>query len=311
MQTDAAAPVPEFVPEPVPGPIEPLRRVLRAVAADPAGGLRFLGRTLWMTAITLCIVPLHLATVAITGRSRWPRVYLRGVTRAIGIKVETRGLPLQRDVFFVGNHLSWTDPLALGGVTGTAFVAQDRIRDWPIFGRLCALNHTIFVSRTDRMQVASQVNDIRAAITDLRMLGLFPEGTTTNGRSLLPFKAPLFAVMVPPPHPMMIQCVLFDFDDAGKELAWIGTEAATQNAWRVLTRKGTYRLTIHFLPPFDPMALAGGRSTDSAASGRNAGSAASGRNAGSAASGRKAVSAECRRQLAAALSQSLGGAAIA
>ncbi len=284
MQTEAAAPLPEFIPEPVPGPIEALRRVARAIAGDPAGGLRFIGRTLWMTAITLWYVPLHLITVTLTGRSRWPRFYLRRVTRAIGIKVRTVGRPLKRDVFFVGNHLSWTDPLALGGVTGTAFVAQDRIRDWPVFGRLCALNHTIFVSRTDRMQVASQVSDIRAAITDLRMLGLFPEGTTTDGRSLLPFKAPLFAVMVPPPHPMMIQCVLFDFDEAGKDLAWIGLETATQNAWRVLTRKGTYDLTIHFLPPFDPMTLAGGR---------------------------KAVSAECRRQLAAALSESLGGVPIA
>ncbi|KPF73322.1 hypothetical protein IP88_09505 [alpha proteobacterium AAP81b] len=255
--------------------------------------MRFVGRTLWITALTLWYVPLHLIAVTLTGKSRWPKYYLRRVTRALGIKVATRGTPLRNDVFFVGNHLSWTDPLALGGVTGTAFIAQDRIRDWPIFGRLCALNHTIFVSRTDKMQVGTQVAEIRAAIADLHMLGLFPEGTTTDGRSLLPFKAPLFAVMVPPPHPTMIQCVLFDFDDAGRDLAWIGIETATQNAWRVLTRKGTYNLTIHFLEPFDPMAVAGGQGS------------------GIAASGRKAVSAECRRRLAGALSESLGGVAIA
>lgn len=279
-----AEPLPQFVPEPLPSVGGALAVVLREIAADPVGGLRFLGRTLWLVALTACYVPLHLAWEALGRTSPWPAPYLARVTRAIGIKVRTVGTPLTRDVFFVGNHLSWTDPLALGGVTGTAFIAQDRIRDWPLFGWLAGLNNTVFVSRTEKMQVGAQVAEIREAVAEHRMLGLFPEGTTTDGRSLLPFKAPLFAVMVPPPRPTMIQCVLFDFDDAGKDLAWIGVETAPRNAWRVLTRKGTYSLTLRFLEPFDPVALPGGR---------------------------KAVSAECRRQLAAALSDSLGGAPVA
>jgi len=168
---------------------------------------------------------------------------------------------------------------SLGGVTGTAFVAQDRIADWPVFGWLARLNHTVFVSRTDKMQVGEQIAQVRKVVATQRMLALFPEGTTTDGRSLLPFKTALFAVLVPPPVDVKIQTVLIDFDDDGRELAWIGVETAPQNAWRVLTRKGTITCRVHFHPPFDP-----GEHPN-----------------------RKAVSAECRRRIATALSASLGG----
>jgi 1-acyl-sn-glycerol-3-phosphate acyltransferase len=186
---------------------------------------------------------------------------------------------LKRDVMFVANHLSWIDIPALGGVTGTVFVAQDRIADWPVFGWLAKLNHTVFVSRTNRLAIGQQVADLRAAIARHPMLALFPEGTTTDGTQLLPFKAPLFAALDPPPPGLRIQPVVLDFDAVGRDLARIGVESAPANAWRVFRRKGNFDVTLHFLDPFDPATLPG----------------------------RKAVSAECRRMIAEKLSETLGG----
>lgn len=263
-----------------PGFFEGLRAFARTIAADPAGGLRLFGRALWIAVPSLILIPAHYLWRWLGLPSPWPRLFLALAARACGMKVRTTGTPLKRDVMFVGNHLSWIDIPALGGHTGTVFVAQDGINDWPVFGWLARLNDTVFVSRSDRLGVGEQVAALRAAIARHPMLTLFPEGTTTDGSHLLPFKAPLFAALDPPPPGMRIQPVVLDFDARGRKLAWIGTETAPENAWRVFSGKGSFGVTLHFLEPFDPAALPG----------------------------RKAVSAECRRRISGKLSEVLGGA---
>ena len=266
----------------IPGFFEGLWAFLRTIAADPAGGLRFCGRALWVIIPSLALVPAHYLWRGLGLPSPWPRLFLALTARACGMRVRTTGTPLRRDVMFIANHLSWIDIPALGGITGTVFVAQDGIKQWPVFGWLARLNDTVFVSRTDRLGVAEQVTALRAAIARHPMLTLFPEGTTTDGSHLLPFKAPLFAALDPPPPGLRIQPVVFDFDARGRELAWIGTETAPENAWRVFSGRGSFNVTLHFLEPFDPSTLPG----------------------------RKAVSAESRRRIAAKLSEVLGGATV-
>jgi 1-acyl-sn-glycerol-3-phosphate acyltransferase len=272
----------EFVPQPVPGFIEALRAFAATVSDDPMGGLRFSGRVLWIALPSLFLIPAHHLWRALGLASPWPRLFLRLTARACGMRVNIIGTPMQRDVLFVANHLSWIDIPALGGATGTVFVAQDRIKDWPVFGWLARLNDTVFISRTQRLLVGEQVAALREAIARHPMLALFPEGTTTDGAQLLPFKTPLFAALDAPPPGLRIQPVVLDFDAGGRELSWIGMETAPANAWRVFSRKGNFAVTLHFLDPFDPALL----------------------------SGRKAISAECRRRIATKLSETLGGVPI-
>ena len=243
-----------------------------------AGRLRAGGRILWLAALLAGTLPPH-ALWRLAGRpSPWPRRFLHGAARASGIHVEVIGEIPDRAVFLVANHLSWTDITIIGGLLETRFVAQDAIAGWPVIGRLAKLNDTIFVSRTDRSTAGDQVERLRAAVSGDRPVTLFPEGTTTDGRSLLPFKSVLFEGLSPPPRPLLIQPVLLDFDDAGKELAWIGTEGATASGLRTLSRRGSYRCRVHFLEPFDPATCAG----------------------------RKALTAEVRARIAAALSATTG-----
>jgi 1-acyl-sn-glycerol-3-phosphate acyltransferase len=114
------------------------------------------------------------------------------------------------------------------------------------------MNDTVFVNRAERLRVDEQVAALRAQFAARSKLALFAEGTTSDGRRLLPFKASLLAMLVPPPRPAYVQPVVIDCDETGCELAWIGMETGAQNAWRLLARKGTWRVRVHFLEPFDP-----------------------------------------------------------
>ena len=212
-------------------------------------------RVLWIATPLLFLLPLHIIWHQLKLPSPWAMLFLRIAARALGARVTVHGRPLRRDVFFVANHISWHDIPILAGITGSAFVAQDGVRNWPVIGWLAKLNRTIFISRTDKHNVAQQVAELREAIAENWSVTLFPEGTTSDGRGLLPFKQSLFATLAPPPKPMMIQPVLLDFGTDGPDIAWLGEETGWESAWRAFTRPGSYAVGVHFLEPFDPGAL--------------------------------------------------------
>jgi len=211
-------------------------------------GLRLLG----LAALTALSVVLHLAT-RLTGRhSPWPRRYLGLAGRIAGMDVSTTGTPRLHDVFYIANHVSWLDILVLAGRTGCAFVARDDLGKAPLVGWLAAQNNTILIRRHERSSVDGQIAAIRKAIAEHQPVCLFPEGTTGDGVSLLPFKAALFAVLLPPPRAIQVQPVFIDYGEASATIAWTGDEGGLANALRILGRKGRTRVVLHFLDAYDP-----------------------------------------------------------
>ena len=188
--------------------------------------------------------------------SPWPRRFLRRAARILGARTHVVGRPLRERVVFVSNHLSWLDIPLLGGATGTAFVSKMEVKHTPLVGLLADLNRTVYVSREDRLGVAGQVARIRDALDSVPAVTLFPEGTTSDGRVLLPFKAALLAMLEPPPPGVLVQPVRIDYGEA-RELAWVGNEPGVAHARRVLSRPGRFTATLHFLEPFDPAAIGG------------------------------------------------------
>ena len=184
--------------------------------------------------------------------SPWGAWFLAGAPRLYGIRVRVIGKLVQRDVVFISNHLSWTDALILGSLTGAVFVAQDGIARWPILCTICKLNDTIFVTRSDRIGVVDQINEMRKQFLRHRKLVLFPKGTCGDGRRLLPFKAPLFTMLTPSPPGAVLQPVVIDCDEAGRELAWLGMETGAENSWRLLAREGSWEARVHFFAPLEP-----------------------------------------------------------
>lgn len=204
--------------------------------------------------LLLCLVP-HLICKLLRLRSSWPPRFLGLAARAVGARVTIEGTPLRHDVFFIANHLSWIDILALGGATGTAFISHDGVAGWPVVGWLARQNNTIFIARANRREVGAQVETLRTALAGHQPVALFPEGTTGDGTALLPFKPALLAGLMPPPRDLDIQPVWIDYGPAAADIAWHGNEPVGANAARVLARKGSIPLTLHFLDPFDPEAF--------------------------------------------------------
>jgi 1-acyl-sn-glycerol-3-phosphate acyltransferase len=232
---------------------------LRAAAArgestpvSAAGWLRLLGRALALIGLILIFVPLHYLFRLISYGSPFPMLFLRYAARVCGAKVEVIGTHLKRDVFFVANHLSWIDILALAGASGTAFVAKAELAQAPVVGWLASLNRTVFVKREHRMGVAEQINALKEALVDNWSVTVFPEGTTTDGQSLLPFKTSMLSVLEPPPPGVLVQPVIVDYGPVAEWIGWIGEESGINNAKRVLSRKGTFKVRLHYLEPFSP-----------------------------------------------------------
>ncbi|WP_230483662.1 lysophospholipid acyltransferase family protein [Sphingomonas sp. Leaf21] len=184
--------------------------------------------------------------------SPWPRRFLRRVAVILGADIRVVGTPERRNVMIAANHLSWFDILLLAGTAGTRFVAKAEVARLPLIGWLAGLNRTLFVERGDRLGVGDQVATIRAALSDGQPLAVFPEGTTGDDLTILPFKPALFAALVPPLPGILVQPVRIDYGPAEGELAWLGQEAGDAHARRVLRRAGRFTVTLHYLPPFAP-----------------------------------------------------------
>ena len=87
-------------------------------------------------------------------------------------------------------------------------------------------------------------------------MALFPEGTTAGGRQVLPFRASLLAATMPPLPGLRVQPIAIEYGAATNDIAWVGDESAKANARRIFSRKGTIPVTLRFLAPIDPHAVA-------------------------------------------------------
>ena len=110
----------------------------------------------------------------------------------------------------------------------------------------------LFVSRENRLSVGDQIDELRTAMTGDQPVTIFPEGTTHDGSGLLPFKAALFAALVPPPTGMMVQPVFLTYGRHTARMSWVGEEGIVENFWRVMSYLKPITATLHFLDPFDP-----------------------------------------------------------
>jgi len=129
------------------------------------------------------------------GYKMWPHLVHRSLCDALNVKVTTYGTPIEGPpTLFVCNHVSWVDILVLGHVIKGCFIAKKDMKDWPILGFLSTLQRTIFVDRERRADVHIQRQEMQDRMHDGDNLILFPEGTTSDGGKVLPFKSSLFGV---------------------------------------------------------------------------------------------------------------------
>ena len=130
-----------------------------------------------------------------TGAYTVTKLWHRGVCVLIGLRVQVTGAPLAASrAVYVSNHVSHFDIPVLGSVLKGSFVAKDDMARWPIAGFMARLQQTVFISRDPRAGKAV-TDSIAGQLRSGRSLILFPEGTTSDGSSVLPFKSSIFGIL--------------------------------------------------------------------------------------------------------------------
>lgn len=206
------------------------------------------------------IVLLLLFCLAMYGLSRlfgggrfWVRFFLRNVGWLLGLRVRVAGQPQEAHVLYAANHSSWLDILALGGTRYTSFIAKSEIAGWALIGWLARLGGAVFVSRERRSATREQADEVAQALSGGFPVGLFAEGGTGDGVTLSPFRPALFAAAVE--TGAAVQPVAIDFGARGAEMAWPEGMRFSAEMKRMLNRRGTIPVTLHYLPPLDGRAL--------------------------------------------------------
>jgi lyso-ornithine lipid O-acyltransferase len=125
-------------------------------------------------------------------RKTFPHAYHKFLCKLFGIRVTVIGTPVQdKGVLMIGNHTSYFDILVLSSVAKVSFVAKSEVQTWPFFSTLARLQETVFVERTRRSQTGEARDQIRDRVLQGDALMLFPEGTSSDGNCVLPFKSAL------------------------------------------------------------------------------------------------------------------------
>jgi 1-acyl-sn-glycerol-3-phosphate acyltransferase len=109
----------------------------------------------------------------------------------VGLRLEIRG-ELAPGALIVSNHVSWYDIFAINAARPSAFVAKSEIAGWPLAGWLCRKADTIFIERGSHRHAQHVAHDMARRLAAGDSIAFFPEGTTTEGDTLLPFHAALF-----------------------------------------------------------------------------------------------------------------------
>ncbi len=163
---------------------------MRSVIAS----LKMLAFVLWCL---LLVPPQALLLVFYKGPKAYaiPFLWERGTAFIFGLKAEIAGMPVTKgQVFYFSNHLSYLDVPLLGGIIPRAsFVAKSEVASWPVFGFLSTLQQTEFIER-ERTAIARESAAIAEKVASGRSLIIFPEGTSTSGLSVEPFKSSLFTL---------------------------------------------------------------------------------------------------------------------
>lgn len=202
------------------------------------------------------------------GYKSFPNWYQRQLAHLFGVRAHVIGTPIQdRGVLMVANHTSYFDILAIGGSAKLSFVAKAEVANWPLFGRFAKLQRTIFVDRARK----SATGDVRDIIRDRLLEGdalmLFPEGTSSDGNFMLPFKSALLGAaevvighdangrpLHPPVQPVSVAYTRVHGVPMGREnrplYAWYGDMDLIPHLWEALVT-GPIDVTIQFHAPLD------------------------------------------------------------
>jgi 1-acyl-sn-glycerol-3-phosphate acyltransferase len=221
----------------------------------------------------LCVA-IQSVLVLLPGPSKmlFSRFYWSVMCQIVGLRVRVIGAvaePTQdgRPIVFVSNHSSWLDILVLGGRLSACFIAKDQVAGWPVIGTIARLGRTVYVRRS-RASTGRERDDMGARLSGGDNLVLFPEGTTSDGSRVLPFRSAFLSVaelkVTPDGKTPIVQPISVVYDrlaglPTGRSsrplFAWYGDMDIGSHFWRLAQHSGL-RATVLLHQPIDPAAYA-------------------------------------------------------
>jgi lyso-ornithine lipid O-acyltransferase len=220
-----------------------------------------------LTMVILWTLPSFLiqaVCLLLPGRAKvgFAKLYWAVFARLLGLHVRVIGQlasgSSDRPVVYVSNHSSWVDIPVVGGVLDGCFVAKGDVAGWPVIGTIARLGRSVFVTR-QRGSTVRERDSMQGLLAGGDNLILFPEGTSSDGSRVLPFRSSFFSVAQSEARPI-IQPVSVVYDRLGglpagranrPVFAWYGDMDIASHAWR-LARNSGLRVTVLLHSPIDP-----------------------------------------------------------
>ncbi len=200
-------------------------------------------------------------------RRTFPQVYYKLICRFLGIRVRVQGTMVRdRPVLIAANHTSYLDIVILGSVAPVSFIAKSEVAEWPLFGPLAKISGTVFVERDRRARTGQHRDMIQGRLRAGDTLVLFPEGTTSDGNGVLPFKSALMGAAQPSKddlargvaaaevQPVAVAYTRLHGVPMGRQyrpfFAWYGDMELVPHLWEAF-RLGPVDVDVHFYPPVE------------------------------------------------------------
>ena len=164
--------------------------------------------TVRLVGMGICLVPLYPCLLgtrllerfapvpAVALRCLLTRTWARTTLFVMGIRVVQEGTPPRPPFLAVGNHLSWLDILVLLSRLEARFVSKAEVAGWPLAGHLATIAGTVYLDRGRKRDLKRTGSALESALSRGEGAVVFPEGTSTRGAEVLPFRASLFQVAV-------------------------------------------------------------------------------------------------------------------
>ncbi|MCC3862506.1 lysophospholipid acyltransferase family protein [Pseudemcibacter aquimaris] len=206
--------------------------------------------------VTLALLPPYLITFPFGKRFRrfFSYPFYRTLVHTAGLKLTVVGNPKNSDAnFLISNHVSYLDIPVLASMTDGIFVAKADVAKWPVIGFLAKIGRTQFVSRKATKAIAER-DQIASRLKSGERIFLFPEGSSGNGRDILPFKPGLLSTALLPfdgvdisIQPVSLVYGDFDTQEERDLYAWYGDMDLAPHVWRLLgqKQKTTAKIIFH------------------------------------------------------------------
>ena len=214
---------------------------------------RAAGRLGWFAFEVLVILLNYLFTTAFApqkskrfARAAWLHRSSRRHLKIFGYSADVAGA-IPKNGLLVSNHLSYLDILAISATTPAVFVSKADVRRWPLFGWLAALAGTVFVERERRTLVVEVNREIQTALDAGVLVVIFPEGTSSNGETVLPFRTSLLEPAARGGHEISVGWIHYELDDgdARQEVCYWGDHSFFPHLINLLGKKSV-RATLRF-----------------------------------------------------------------